>query len=85
MEECIVIPTPTSSSIKIQRLNRFLLYITTSQPYITFALCLYSRFQVDPKSYHFTAAKHILRYQKGTIGIGLWHSNYSNFNLTSYS
>nr|GEX44486.1 hypothetical protein [Tanacetum cinerariifolium] len=41
---------------------RSLMYLTTSRPEITFAVCAYARFQVTPKTSHFHAVKRIFRY-----------------------
>ncbi|GJR85029.1 hypothetical protein Tco_0209040 [Tanacetum coccineum] len=43
-----------------------LLYLTASRPDIMFSVCLSSRFQEDPKTYHLEAVKRIFRYIKGT-------------------
>ncbi|GKC65270.1 retrovirus-related pol polyprotein from transposon TNT 1-94 [Tanacetum coccineum] len=50
-----------------------LLYLTTSRPYNMFSVCLYARFQEDPKSSHLAAIKRIFRYIKGTTHLGLWY------------
>jgi len=50
-----------------------LLYLTTSRSYIMFNVCLCARFQSCPKESHLIVVKRIIRYLKGTIGIGLWY------------
>ncbi|XP_073030777.1 secreted RxLR effector protein 161-like [Primulina eburnea] len=50
-----------------------------------FAVCICARFQANPKQSHFSAAKRILRYLKGTENVGLWYSKDSSFNLVGYS
>ncbi|GKA82156.1 retrovirus-related pol polyprotein from transposon TNT 1-94 [Tanacetum coccineum] len=50
-----------------------LLYLTTSRPDIMFNVCLYARFQEDPKTSHLEAVKRIFRYIKGTTHLGLWY------------
>ncbi|WVY99219.1 hypothetical protein V8G54_031370 [Vigna mungo] len=47
-------------------------YICSSRPDISFGVGLVSRFMHDPRQSHMTAAKHILRYLKGTIDFGLY-------------
>ena len=51
-----------------------LLYLTVSRPDIIFSACLCARFQYCPKESHLIAVKCIIRYLKGTIGMGLWFS-----------
>jgi hypothetical protein len=43
-----------------------LLYLTASRPNILLSVCLYARFQSDPRESHLTAVKRIFRYLKGT-------------------
>jgi hypothetical protein len=45
-----------------------LIFLTTTQPYISFAVSMVSRFMVEPKEFHWKTAKRILRYPCGTIG-----------------
>jgi len=51
-----------------------LLYLATSRPDIMFSVYLCSRFQSYPKESHVIAVKCIIRYPKGTIGMGLEYS-----------
>nr|GEV40644.1 hypothetical protein [Tanacetum cinerariifolium] len=44
-----------------------LMYLTSSRPYIMFAVCACARFQVTPKVSHLHAVKRIFRYLKGMI------------------
>ncbi|XP_047149354.1 secreted RxLR effector protein 161-like [Vigna umbellata] len=48
-----------------------LCYICNSRPNISFRVGLVSRFMHDPRQSHLAAAKHILRYLKGTTDYGL--------------
>ena len=50
-----------------------------------FSVCLCARFQSCPKESHLIAVKHITRYIKGTIGMGLWYPKIGDFSMTSYS
>nr|GEU69702.1 uncharacterized mitochondrial protein AtMg00810-like [Tanacetum cinerariifolium] len=50
-----------------------LLYLTASRPDIMFSVCLFARFQEDPKTSHLEAVKRIFRYIKGTMRLGLWY------------
>jgi len=62
-----------------------LLYLIASRPDITFSVCLCARFQSYPKESHLIAVKHIIRYFKGTIRIGLWYLKTRQFSMTSFS
>ena len=50
-----------------------LLYLTTSRPDIMVSVCLFARFQANPKESHLTAVKRIMKYLKGTTNVGLWY------------
>ena len=48
-----------------------LMYLTSTRPYIFFAMNTLSQFLTDPRHVHLIATKHILRYLSGTIDYGL--------------
>ena len=50
-----------------------LLYLTTSRPDILISVCIYARFQVEPKESHLKSVKRIIKYLKGTKNVGLWY------------
>ena len=50
-----------------------------------FSVCLCARFQSYPKESHLIAVKCIIRYVKGTIGMGLWYPKIGEFSMTSFS
>ena len=62
-----------------------LLYLTTSRPDILFSICMYARFQSDPRENHYLAIKRIFKYLEGTQELGLWYSKSFSFELTAYS
>ncbi|XP_022635944.1 uncharacterized protein LOC111241577 [Vigna radiata var. radiata] len=62
-----------------------LLYHTANRPDIMHSVCLCARFHSTPKESHLTAVKRILKYLKGTKGLGLWYPSGTNIFLTSYS
>ncbi|GJY99273.1 putative ribonuclease H-like domain-containing protein [Tanacetum coccineum] len=64
---------------------RSLMYLTTSRPDITFAVCACARFQVTPKTSHLHAVKRIFRYLKGQPKLGLWYPRDSPFDLEAFS
>ncbi|XP_057790904.1 uncharacterized mitochondrial protein AtMg00810-like [Salvia miltiorrhiza] len=59
------------SPTKYKEIIGSLLYLTASKPDIAFAVGVCARYQSDPKEAHIDAAKHILRYLKGTPNIEL--------------
>ena len=61
-----------------------LLYLTASKPDIIFSVCLCARFQSFSKESHLIVVKCIIRYLKGTIGIGLWYLKTGQFFMTSF-
>ncbi|XP_073056985.1 secreted RxLR effector protein 161-like [Primulina eburnea] len=62
-----------------------LLYLSASRPDIMFSVCLYARYQADPKVTHLKAVKRILRYISGTVDLGLWYTKETNTNLVGFS
>nr|GEU82585.1 uncharacterized mitochondrial protein AtMg00810-like [Tanacetum cinerariifolium] len=62
-----------------------LMYLTTSRPDITFAVCACARFQVTPNNSHLHGVKRIFRYLKVQPKLGLWYPKDSPFDLKSYS
>ncbi|XP_075091530.1 secreted RxLR effector protein 161-like [Nicotiana tabacum] len=62
-----------------------LLYLTSSRSDIVFSVCLYARYQANPKGSHLKAVKRILRYLKGTKNLCLWYPRGYNFKLVSYA
>lgn len=44
-----------------------LMYLVNTSPYICFALNNFSQYMVEVRQIHWVAAKHVLRYLKGTI------------------
>nr|GFA09871.1 hypothetical protein [Tanacetum cinerariifolium] len=64
---------------------RSLMYLTTSKPDITFAVCTCVRFQVTPKTSNLHALKRIFIYLKGQPKLALWYPRDSPFDLEAYS
>jgi Reverse transcriptase (RNA-dependent DNA polymerase) len=62
-----------------------LLYLTASRPDIMFSVCLYARYQANPKESRLVALKRILRYVKGTLNLGLWYGRQIEFNLIGFT
>jgi hypothetical protein len=62
-----------------------LLYLCASRPDIMLAVCMWARFQADPKEVHLRAVKRILRYLVYSPKFGLWYPKGSTFDLIGYS
>ncbi|KAL0411519.1 UNVERIFIED_CONTAM: Secreted RxLR effector protein [Sesamum latifolium] len=62
-----------------------LMYLANhTRPYITFVVDLLERYSSSPTRRHWNGIKHILRYLKGTMAMGLFYSKVSNSNLIGY-
>ncbi|KAK2409236.1 hypothetical protein QL285_044679 [Trifolium repens] len=61
-----------------------LLYLTASRPDILFSVCLFARFQSDPRESHFTDVKRIFRYLKATCNIGLLYQKSNDYKLIGF-
>nr|GEV30615.1 copia protein [Tanacetum cinerariifolium] len=62
-----------------------LMYLTSSRPDLTYAVCLCAWYQAKPIEKHLNAVKRIFRYLKGTINMGLWYSKDTGMSLTAYA
>nr|GEZ12905.1 integrase, catalytic region, zinc finger, CCHC-type, peptidase aspartic, catalytic [Tanacetum cinerariifolium] len=62
-----------------------LMYLTSSRPDLTYAVCLCSRYQAKPTKKHLNPVKRIFRYLKETINMGLWYSKDIGMSLTAYA
>ncbi|XP_074376805.1 secreted RxLR effector protein 161-like [Apium graveolens] len=56
-----------------------------TRPDIAFAMNLLARFSSDPTKRHWDGIKHILRYLRGTIDVGLFFPNNSKSQLVGYA
>ncbi|GKC41538.1 hypothetical protein Tco_1059260 [Tanacetum coccineum] len=62
-----------------------LMYLTTSRPDLTFAVCMCARYQAKPTKKHLHAVKRIFKYLRGTVNRGLWYPKDSFIALTAYA
>jgi hypothetical protein len=62
-----------------------LMYLTNTRPNICFAVNTLSQFLVEPRHVHLVAAKHAMRYLKGTIDCGLNYDGDHDFTLSGYT
>ena len=58
-----------------------LMYLMNTRPDIFFAVNILIQYLTDPRHVHLTAAKHILRYLKGTVDYGLKYKTDQKINL----
>ena len=61
-----------------------LMYLMNTRPYIFFVVNTLSQFLKYPRHVHLIAAKHILRYLRGTIYYGLKYDMNQEINLEGY-
>jgi hypothetical protein len=62
-----------------------LMYLVNTRPDICFAVNTLSQFQVEPRHEHWIAAKHVLRYIRGTINYGLRYTASSDVQLHGFT
>ena len=61
-----------------------LMYLTNTRLDICFAVNTVRQFLTDPRHVHLIAAKHIVRYLKGTVEYGLKYDTNQKTNLHGY-
>ncbi|GJY06128.1 retrovirus-related pol polyprotein from transposon TNT 1-94 [Tanacetum coccineum] len=61
-----------------------LMYLTSSRPYLVYAVCMCARYQARPIEKHLHAVKRIFRYLRGTVNRGLWYSKDSAIALRAF-
>jgi hypothetical protein len=81
--------TDTSSELIDATLYRqiigSLMYLTNTKPDICFAVNTLSQFLAEPRHVHLVAAKHVMRYLKGTLDCGLNYDEDHDFTLSGYT
>jgi hypothetical protein len=96
MLECKSMNTPMEAKLKLlvdissnlidatlyRQIIGSLMYLMNTKPDICFAVNTLSQFLVEPRRVHLVAAKHVMRYLKGTMDYGL---SYDDFTLTGYT
>ena len=98
MQDACPVRTPLDANIKLEprepeegnRSNNYasligsLMYAAVAtRPDIAFAVNRLASFTANPTMCHWTAAKHVLRYLKGTKNIGITYSKPESSNMTS--
>ena len=62
-----------------------LMYLVNTRPDLCFAVNTLSQFMVEPRSVHWVAAKHVLRYLSGTVDFGLDYRRSEGIRLVGYT
>jgi hypothetical protein len=99
MLECKPMNTPMEGKLKLlvntssdlidatlyRQIIGSLMYLTNTRPDICFAVNTLSQFLVEPRHVHLVAAKHVMRYLKGTMDYGLSYDGDHDFTLSGYT
>jgi hypothetical protein len=95
MLECKSMNTPMETKLKLlvdtslelidATLYRQIIGLLMYRPYICFSVNTLSHFLVEPIHVHLVAAKHVMRYLKGTLDCGLNYDGDHDFRLSGYN
>ena len=61
------------------------MYLTNTRPDICFPMNTLSQYLVQSRRVHLIAAKHVMRYLKGTIDFGLYYDENHDYRLYGYT
>ena len=98
MMDCKALTTPMASNLKLlidasseavdammyRQMIGSLMYLMNTRLHICFVVNTLSQFLTDSRRVHLLAAKHVLRYLKGTIEYGLKYATDHKINLHGY-
>jgi hypothetical protein len=62
-----------------------MMYLKNTRPNICFVVNTLSQFLVEPRRVHLVAAKHVMRYLKGTMDYGLSYDGDHDFTFSGYT
>nr|GEZ17941.1 hypothetical protein [Tanacetum cinerariifolium] len=62
-----------------------LVYLKSSRPDLTYAVCLCARYHAKPIEKHLNAVKRVFGYLNETINMGFWYSKDTSMSLTAYA
>jgi hypothetical protein len=99
MLECKPMNTPMEAKLKLlvntsselidatlyRQIIGSLMYLMNTRPDICIAVNTLSQFLVEPRHVHLVAAKHVMRYLKGTLDCGLSYDGDHDFTLSGYT
>ena len=60
------------------------MYLVNTRPNICYVVNVLSQFMSQPRQTHWIAAKHVLRYLRGTVGYGLRYASNVDMSLQGY-
>jgi hypothetical protein len=96
MLECKSMNTPMETNLNLlvdtfsesvhatRKIIGSLMYPTNTRPDICFVVNTLSQYLVEPGRVHLVAAKHVMRYLKGTLDYGLYYTGDHDFRLYGY-
>ena len=98
MLDCKAMTTPMDTNLKLlsddpselvdmtqyRQIIWSLMYLTNTRPYICFDVNTLSQYLVKPRWVHMIAAKHVMRYLKGTIDLRLYYGRDHDYKLYRY-
>ena len=93
--ECKAMDTPMDSNLKLlvddssklvdvtqyRQIIGSLMYLKNTRPEICFVVNTLSQYLVQPRRVHLIAAKHVMKYLKGTIDFGLYYDGNHDYRL----
>jgi hypothetical protein len=99
MLECKAMNTPMETNLKLlvdtsselvdatlyTQITGSLMYLTNTRPDICFVVNTLSQYLLEPLRVQFVAAKHVMRYLKGTLDYGLCYTGDHDFRLYGYT
>jgi hypothetical protein len=99
MLECKAMNTPMETKLKLlvdtsselvdatlyRQIIDSLMYLTNTRPDICFVVNTLSQYPVKARCVHLLAAKHVMRYLKGTLEYGLCYTGDHDFRLYGYT
>ena len=62
-----------------------LMYLTNTRPYICFVVNTLSQYLAKHRRVHLIAAKHVMRYLKGMIDLGLYYGRDNDYKMYGYT
>ena len=68
-----------------RQIIRSLMYLMNTRPYICFDVNTLIQYLVKPRWVHLIDAKHVMRYLKGTIDLGLYYGRDHDYKLSGYT
>jgi hypothetical protein len=99
MLECKAMNTPMETNLKLLvdtsseladatlyiQIIGSLMYLMNTRPDICFSVNTLSQYLVEPRRVHLVAAKHVMRYLKGTLDYGLYYTGDHDFRVCGYT